>query len=254
MNLIRRLLYILLGKSLYFRTVSMIFLMLYKAGLLSVFKKFQTHYLVKKLIHKDDIIIDIGANFGYFTSIFARQTGPKGTVYAVEPVKLYMDILKNNTRRFSNIELVPYALSDSEGETVMGIESEQKYRHGLTKIMAEENTSQSENGYTVLRKTPESVFGQLNKLDYIKCDIEGHEIKVIPGFKELIEKFNPVIQIELEKANFDTINLFLTNSGYTPYIVLNNRLAELVKGMNITSDIIYIHKIRSYKFNDILKP
>jgi FkbM family methyltransferase len=252
MNLIRRLLYTLLGKSLYFRIVSRSFLLLYKSGLLSGFQKFKTHYLAKKLIRKNDIIIDIGANLGYYTSIFAGKAGSGGKVYAVEPVKLYMDILKTNTGKYNNIDYIPYALSDSEGESVMGIESGNKFRHGLTKIISDENKLQDMETYSVLLKTPESIFGGLERLDYIKCDIEGHELKVIPGFKKLIEKFNPIIQIELEKANFDIINKFLTAIGYKAYSYSNKKLIRIIEALDITGDIIYVHENRLTELNNIL--
>lgn len=252
MNLIRRLLYTILGKSLYFKTVSSSFLALYKTGILSGFQKFKTHYLVKEFIRKNDIIIDIGANLGYYTSIFAEQAGTDGKVYAVEPVKLYMDILKTNTSKYNNIDYIPYALSDSEGESAMGIESGKKFRHGLTKIISDEKKLQDMEAYSVMRKTPESVFGELDRLDYIKCDIEGHEIKVIPGFKKLIEKFNPLIQIELEKTNFDIINNFLTALGYKAYSYANRKLIRVLEAIDITGDIIYIPENRSTKLNNIL--
>jgi FkbM family methyltransferase len=252
MNLIRRLLYNLLGKSLYFRIISRSFLVLYKTGILKAFQKFRTHYLVKKLIRKNDVIIDIGANLGYYTTIFAGQTGSGGRVYAVEPVKLYMDILKINTLRYTNIEYIPFALSDSEGESVMSIESDKKYRHGLTKIISDNKSLHGKDAYSVLRKTPESEFGELKKLDYIKCDIEGHEIKVIPGFKKLIEKFNPVIQIELEKTNFDIINNFLTAYAYKAYSYSNKKLVRVSGEINITGDIIYIPEKRYAELNNIL--
>lgn len=252
MNLLRRLLYSILGKTLYFKTVSKSFLFLYRVGILSVFKKFKTHYLVRKLIYKDDTIIDIGANFGYYTSIFARKAGKNGKIYAVEPVQLYRDILLKNTARFPNIEIIPYALSDREGESSMGIASEKKYRHGLTRLMTEDNSHKIDKEYSVSTKTPETVFGKLEKLDYIKCDIEGHEIKVIPGFKSLIEKYKPVVQIELEKANFDSINSFLCEKGYKAYTILEGKAVILETDMEIINDIIYIPEEKMMRLNKIL--
>lgn len=248
MNLIRRMLYLILGKQLYFRVVSKSFLVLYRLGILSVFKKFSTHYFVKSLICKGDNIIDIGANLGYYTCIFAKETGDSGKVFAVEPVDLYRSILEKNTRRFSNIELIPYALSSNEGESYMGINSEQEFRHGLTKIIPDAQAG-GKNSYPVVTKTPGSLFSKLEKLDYIKCDIEGHEINVIPGFNKLIEKFLPVIQIEIEKANFDYINNIFTNNNYRAYTVYRGKLRELDKSGEVNSDIIYLPPGRNNLLN-----
>ena len=53
----------------------------------------------RKLIHKDDVILDIGANIGYHSLLFSKACGPKGQVYSFEPVK------KNYTQLIKNIAL-----------------------------------------------------------------------------------------------------------------------------------------------------
>jgi FkbM family methyltransferase len=252
MNFFRKLLYSLLGKKLYFHTVSWSFLVLYKSGILKIFNKFKTHYLVRKLINKDDVIIDIGANFGYYTTIFARASGKKGLVFAVEPVPLYREILVSNTLKYSNVEITPFALSDSEGPSKMGIPSEMKYRHGLMRIIDTEPGNKDGNEYMVDTLLPESVFGDLKRLDYIKCDIEGHEDKVIPGFKKLIEKFNPIIQIELEKTNFELINSLLGSYGYIPYTASNKGIEKVEQYIETEHDLIYIPESRKSQLNNIL--
>lgn len=254
MNLIRRILFIILSEDSYLRVVSKMFLILYRSGVLWLFRKFQTHYLVKKLINKGDIIIDIGANLGYYSSIFARETGEKGRVIAVEPIPFYRKILMSNTKSFNNIELVPFALGDKNEESVMGIPSEDKYRHGLTRILEKNEHFNSNDGYRVVIRNPETMFSNLPRLDYIKCDIEGYEAKVIPGFQKLISKFKPVIQIELDKNNFEAIDGYLTGLNYNRYIVSDRKLVSLNQSAEYSSDIIYIPENRKDEFSNIIKP
>lgn len=226
---------------------------MYRMGLLSCFKKFNTHYLARRLIRKDDHIIDIGANFGYYTSIFADKSGNSGKVFAVEPVREYQEILKSNTKKYSNIEIIPYALSDNEGESYMGIPSNQKFRHGLTRISEDGNNYEDDSTYKVLTKTPESIFGSIDRLDYIKCDIEGHEAKVMPGFKKLIEKFHPLIQIEIERLNFELINNLLSDLGYNSFIVSGNKLIPLDPEKEVSCDIIFVPEKRKNQLIEIIK-
>ena len=241
----------ILGEKPYLRLVSRIFLFLHRSGFLRTFKKFQTHYLVKKLIKKGDTIIDIGANLGYYSSIFATQTGKEGKVLAVEPIPLYRKILISNTRRFGNVDIIPFGLGENSGEATMGIPSKNKFRHGLTRVLDNNDDSQIA-GYRVTIKSPESLFSDLPRLDYIKCDIEGYEDKVIPGFQKLINKFTPIIQIELEKSNFDSIDDYLIGLNYKRFIVSGRKLVSLDSSKEYSSDIIYIPGNRVVEFSGII--
>ena len=248
-GLIKKLLYSLLGKSLYLRLISWSFLKFYWTGILSLFSKFQVHYLVRKLIKPGDRIIDIGANLGYYTGIFAALTGKEGLVWAIEPVKLYRNILARNTRKYTNVQLIPFALGSEEEDIMMAIPSEKKYRHGLTRVIDKNEKIPERDTYQVKMKTPETLFNNIDGLDYIKCDIEGYEGKVIPGFTGLIEQYNPVIQIELDKNNFDSINSLLSGLGYKAFHVNKRKLELLAKGLSYSGDLFYIHidQVDNYK-------
>lgn len=256
MNLIRKILYTILGKNLYFRLVSRCFLLLYHWGFLKRAKKFNTHYFVKNLINTDDCVIDIGANLGYYTTIFSKSVGANGLVYAVEPIPHYRKILSSNTKRLKNIKIIPFALSNTEGKSKMGIPGKQKYRHGLMKILDKSTADKSNTSFFIETKIPKNLFANIERLDYIKCDIEGHEAKVIPEFRQLIEKFNPIIQIEIEKANFEMIDSLISSLGYKRYIVSDNKLISHKKDKSYNSDLLYIPDYRVIKLtqnNLILK-
>ncbi|MEE4114682.1 MAG: FkbM family methyltransferase [Marinilabiliaceae bacterium] len=239
MDIIRTILYNILGRKLYFRYVSRCFLLFYRKGLLSSGRKFQTHYFVRKLINRGDTLIDLGANLGYYTSIFAQEAGSEGKVFAVEPVELYRDILKSNTRRYNNIEYIPYALSEEEGVAEMILPGNKKYRHGLTRIAGKDNEEEG-SLFTVEKRNPQQVFKDISRLDYLKCDIEGHEGIVIPLFEDLIKKHQPIVQIEIEKSNFDLINTLFKSLLYSPYFVDGSTLKKYDGKQVYYSDLIYL--------------
>ena len=224
------------------------FFILYFSGLLRTSKKFRMHYFVTALIIKGNTVIDIGANLGYYTRIFAGACGHEGYVYAVEPVPLYRHVLKKNTTGLPQVEILPYALGDSEEVKEMGIPGDQPYRHGLTRIIGE-NEKKEKAGFSVQVKTPEALFSGLDHVDYIKCDIEGYEDRVIPGFKEIIKRDKPVIQLELAEKNRELINKFLSGEGYESYIPAKKGLAAASGSQNYNSDIIYIHSDRKDEIN-----
>ncbi len=243
MKFIKRLLYRIFDQRIYFRVVSFLFFILYFSGLLKISKKFKMHYFVSKLIRKGDMIIDIGANFGYYTKIFSRATGIEGIVWAVEPVPLYREILTKNVSGASNIVILPYALGEKESVEYMGIPGDQPYRHGLTRILTADEKDEN-SSLRVEVKTPSELFGNLDKVDYIKCDIEGYESRVIPGFIDIIKQFRPVIQIEVLPENRRLINDMLFKEGYLAYRAFKNALREIGRSEIYNDDIIYIHRDR----------
>ncbi|MBS0009962.1 MAG: FkbM family methyltransferase [Bacteroidales bacterium] len=241
MKFIKRVLFLIFSERIYFRIVSSFFFILYFSGLLKISGRFRMHYLVSRLIKEGDTIIDIGANLGYYTRIFARATGSKGLVWAVEPVPLYREVLRLNTRRLSNILILPYALGDKQAVKHMGIPGEQPYRHGLTRIMAKDEQG-VKPGLEVEVKTPSDLFSNLERIDYIKCDIEGYEDRVIPGFMEIIRRDRPLIQIEIEPSNRKQINDILSREGYKPYLPHKKGLAEISISEKYNDDLLYIHR------------
>ena len=239
MGIVRATLYRLLGRTKYFRFVSRSFIWLYQSGLLRLFPAFDTHYGVRKLIEPGSTVIDIGANMGYFTTIFASLAGIGGRVFSVEPVSPYRDILQENCAKFNNVTILPYALGDEEGIAILGIPGDKAYRHGLTRVLRKSETSEDRESFMAEVKRPEGLFGSIGEIDYIKCDIEGFEDRVIPGFEEIIAKYHPIIQVEISDENREIIDSYLNTFGYHRFYISRGRLAEAVKGEWPGSDSIY---------------
>ncbi|MBN1388643.1 MAG: FkbM family methyltransferase [Bacteroidales bacterium] len=241
----------MIDQRVYFRIVSFFFFILYFSGLLKISKKFKMHYFVSNLVRKGDTIIDIGANLGYYTRIFAKATGSEGIVYAVEPVPLYREILKKNLAGTLNIIILPYALGDKQSVEYMGIPGNQPYRHGLTRIISPDEKEDRINLRVEVR-TPSSLFSNLDKVDYIKCDIEGYENRVIPGFIEIIRHHRPILQIELESGNRALINDMLFKEGYLAYIPFKKGLRRISISEKYNDDIIFIHRDRQDFLRDLI--
>jgi len=189
----------ILGHDAYLQLTSKAFFIAFNNGWLKNNSAYYTHYLVQNIIVPGNQIVDIGANLGYYSCLFAEKTGINGHVYAVEPIELYRKILKKNTALYPQVTLFPYALGSKAGTLKMGNPSPDKHRHGLMRVLApyEEKNAQ----YQVEVKHPMDLFGTIKSIDYIKCDIEGYEIPVIPALKPLLEKHRPLVQVETEGDN-----------------------------------------------------
>lgn len=116
-----------LGFEKYLYVLSKIYFAAYQTRILKFSDTYKYHYYLKKIIRKGDVIIDIGANLGYFSVLFAKWTGKNGSVHAVEPVEPVRNILEKNIRKYSNVIVYPFALGDEDKEIQMANNSSAVY-------------------------------------------------------------------------------------------------------------------------------
>ncbi len=242
-NFLKKLIFKIFGQKIYLKILHRFFYFFYDLNLLKNKPSFKYHYFVKDFLNKGDYVIDIGANLGYFTKIFARKIGDKGRVFAVEPVKPFYETLKWGLKNYSNCTFYNNALGLDNKKIQLSTSKKFGYlrRTGLAHIS--DNTVMENENYTFncnMVKASE-LFNNIEKIDYIKCDIEGYEIYVIPELKNLIEKFKPILQIETWSENRKKIFDFLSEIGYEEYQLFDK---QLIKGHDKTkpSDLIYVHK------------
>jgi FkbM family methyltransferase len=250
-NLLRKSLHRILGLEKYLSLTSRIFFMTFRSGLLRGVRSYDCHHFVKNLVKKGDVIIDIGANLGYYTRIFSGLTGPGGKVYAVEPVAVFINVLRKNTGRQQNIEILPFALGKDGGTRVrLGIPRHSKYlSHGRTHVIGD----QEDNDYLYVTEAkmenPGILFKDLQQLNYIKCDVEGFENEVIPEFLAIISRFRPIIQVETEKENRKLIFGMMMQLHYNCFWLEKNRLKRLEKPDSFSyGDLFFIPSSRMGNF------
>ena len=235
---VRALLLNLFGFERYLSFVSTIYIRLIRAGLMK--GKYPELFFLKQIVKPGFVCIDIGANVGYYSSFLSLFAGNEGHVYAVEPVALFAKIFRKNTVRFglNNITLYQTALGGSNGKVTMGTPViDGVLRHGLTSVV---NEDQAKGMYTyeVPLQVPDELFANLNRLDFIKCDVEGYEIYLFPHCMKTIERFKPIIQIEISTMeNRKQIFSLLEPLGYKPHRIY---LGEL-QPMQIVEALHYEH-------------
>jgi FkbM family methyltransferase len=259
-DLVKVWLYKSLGLKKYLQLLQNIFLLGYKTGLLKRNEKYRWHYFVHKLIEPTDVIIDIGANLGYFSLVFSKIINSNGRLYCVEPVRPYRELLEKKLPRAPNIIVCPFALGDKNADSIrLGmpplLQHLQYLRHGTVTILKDENISENQLVFESEVKKGSEVFADIRKLDYIKCDIEGYETVVFPEMKAILQKHKPLVQLETWGEQLPIMLTFFSGLGYTAYHLTNNKLINC-KELSLTeiaaSDILFVPAERRSKLIDFI--
>ncbi|KAA3440191.1 FkbM family methyltransferase [Rufibacter hautae] len=224
MKLLRKLLVKALGFEGYLRLVSRMYIIMVGSG--RGREKYPELFFLKRIIRPGFTCVDIGANLGYYSTFLSRLAGPKGKVLAVEPVPLFGRIWRDNVKAsgVDNLTLLPFALGGENTTIEMGTPvRDGLVHHGMTKIAssAQEQYAQT---YQVEMRVPDELFLDLDRLDFIKCDVEGYEHQVFAHLQETIKKFRPLIQTELNGAqNRRAVVETLARLGYGVYTLTDKQ-------------------------------
>lgn len=242
----------ILGQEKYLGLISTSFFVAYHKGWLRNNPSYFTHYMAARFIQPGFTVIDIGANLGYYSCLFAAKTGINGKVLSVEPIELYRRILVKNTKEYPQVSILPFALGENEGTLKMGNPSQDKHRHGLMRVLKDDEAGK--DFYEVPVKNPLNLFSEVEKIDYIKCDIEGYEVPVIPAMKPLIEKHRPLMQVETDGENKKLLMQLFKGINYHTFYASHDNLVPYIDSEKILpGDLIAIPDEKMGEFEKWVK-
>jgi FkbM family methyltransferase len=152
--------------------------------------------LLSELLRPGDIMVDVGANFGYHALLGASCVGAAGHVYAFEPVPsncrlLMRHIGLNNFR--DRVTVIPKAASDSEGNIELhGIVDGVSVAAGMHK-----NTSLGTTIKVSATTLDKSLAHRPKPIRLIKIDVEGAEQLVLRGATTILATDRPLLVVEV---------------------------------------------------------
>ena len=157
--------------------------------------------IFRAVLPSEGVALDIGANIGWHTLLMARLVGARGRVLAAEANSSVREqLLANlNLNRFSQVEVIPFAISDSEGTVEFYGPAADDADSGNGYMVPDSAATKPRSGIIRLetRRVDAIVAAaQLERLDLIKIDVEGFEWPVLRGGEETIAKFRPQIVFE----------------------------------------------------------
>lgn len=154
---------------------------------------------VKRFLKPGSVALDVGANIGYYSVVFSKLVGEQGKVLAFEPTVHYGNVLSENLKQgqIKNCEIFSYGLSDRRQELEISIGSASATLHWSDDI----RPIAFEKIHLQRLDDVWDSFG-LDRLDFIKIDVDGHEPAFLNGAWETIAQYRPVILLEVSHANY----------------------------------------------------
>ena len=173
--------------------------------------------LYLRKIKKGHTVLDIGANQGYYTSLFSILTGNKGQVHAFEPVPESFNKLKKLRTSFSNVIINHCAIGKESGSAIISYDPNDSEKASILNV-PKLNPNKSQ---TIVRTIDEYVSEKgLTEVNFIKCDVEGFELEVLIGAYQSLAKYKPAISMEMtlnEDETKQSIQL-LKKAGYKKFL------------------------------------
>jgi FkbM family methyltransferase len=150
---------------------------------------------LKYFISEGSVLIDVGANSGIYSMMAAKIVGNKGTVLSVEPFPAMSAMLIKNAElnNFNNVRVRTFGASDKTEVKTFWLNGNKPNSFSFS---IQDGDAKNLSFLTV--KLDELFeWEHLQRLDYIKIDAEGEEDNVLKGAEQIIEKFHPIIQVEM---------------------------------------------------------
>ncbi|MBR8828141.1 MAG: FkbM family methyltransferase [Gomphosphaeria aponina SAG 52.96 = DSM 107014] len=189
-------------------------------------------WLNKTMANNSQIVFFyVGAHQGNYASMVLEKIGNKVKLFCFEPSPSSFEALQNRLGKIENVQLFNLGLSDQEGEVTLyatGRKIASLYKQHLHGENLE-NYQEEKIKLVTLEKFCQAE--KIHQIDFLKLDVEGHELKILDGAKEKIKSQQiSLIQFEFGETNISSRTYFrdyfeLLHPYYNIYRILPQGLA-----------------------------
>jgi FkbM family methyltransferase len=171
--------------------------------------------IIERYFKKDGVFLDVGANVGNHVVYVGKFLQPRQLI-VMEPNPPAIEVLKTNIELnrlgpIVDLTLIGIGLSDVEGSAVA---QSLKDNLGATRLRRPSLRTKLYGGAPI-RTTMGDELLSGRKIDFIKMDVEGMEIKALRGMEKLISENRPVIFVEVDVNNQSAFMALIQNINYT---------------------------------------
>jgi len=184
---------------------------------------------------EEGVAVDVGAHQGFYTVKLGREVGIDGLVLACEPAPQNINVLRRNImeNRLVNVIIAETALSDYLGvgelytyECDVKVDSGKHFLRGSAKGQPlwdkpDQPVPEPQWATQIRVCTLDSLLEQCSqdelsyrKIDLVKVDVEGGEVKVFQGASKLLKRCSPRLVVEVHYDQFNDLFRVLAPFGY----------------------------------------
>jgi FkbM family methyltransferase len=179
---------------------------------------------LKQIIKNGDTVLDLGANIGVYTLIFAKLVGKSGHVFAFEPDPTNFEILSKNVKenKHENVTLVQKAVSEKNDKIKLFVS---KRNHASHRIF---DSEEKRNSIEVDVITLDTYFKKnKNPINFIKIDVEGVEGATLLGASNIIKNSKDLVIM------MEYFPKWIRKYGMNPEEILDSLIEKKFKLFNI---------------------
>ncbi len=212
--------------------------------------------LLRWLVRPGDRCVDIGAAGGAHLLVMAAQAGPAGRVLGVEPRPRSFAVLRHLVRLAGlggQVTLAPVALGDRSDEVDLRVPVVPTRAH-LRGSTGDPDAAAAFAGFPARRiSVPTRRLDDVvtavgfERVDVLKCDVEGAELLVLSGATRVLTELRPIVVIEaddLHQQRFDATAQDVLDAiavhGYQPYRYLRGRLLPVSAATAAEDDYVLV--------------
>lgn len=191
-----------------------------------VFEEEVINYFRENLIQEAEQFVDIGANIGFYSILFALLSEENIEVHAFEPLQSNVERFRYNLAEndITSVSIHEYALSNSIGTTDLLVSDEYPGETSMGSSPASSTPNRTEEVET--KRLDDVVLGD-GTLDLIKIDVEGAEFRVLDGACEYLSENSPELLLELHPERMEefgddiaSIEQILKQTGYSSAVLI----------------------------------
>jgi len=179
--------------------------------ILPQFESWMWNYLKPQ---EGEVFVDVGAHVGKYTCMIAKMMCQKGFVIAVEPHPANFSALVESVKmnHVNNVWVLNIAAYSVDRKLPMFV-GDMSGHHSLVTDMGC-GTIQ-----ITARRLDDVILDRVDRVDWVKIDVEGAELEVLKGMTEVLQRYRPSLIIELWKRNETDVVLLLSNAGYKVWTI-----------------------------------
>jgi FkbM family methyltransferase len=174
--------------------------------------------LLRTLIPRSTMVLDVGANIGALTVPLAQHVGEGGHVIAFEPQRLVWQMLTGNVALNDLRNVTPHYAAVGADRGIVEIpisDMDNEANHGGCSLRDAHNPDVRTERVKILRLDDLHHAGLLSSVSLIKIDVEGYEFDVIQGAEQTIKEHRPIIYSEADRADVgNRCRAWLIANGY----------------------------------------